>query len=100
MGKRCLLFGNLSGFANSPSTERGNSNTRQREEYQKFLYRAIKQGLTKRQQQVIMLYYFEHKNMVEISQLLSVNKSTVSRTMRRAIERLRQLAKLYFELQR
>lgn len=58
----------------------GQTNRREREEYRRFLYRAIKTQLTHRQTQVMLLYYFEGKNITEIAQELGLNKSTVSRT--------------------
>ena len=76
----------------------GSTNHRQREEYKKFLYRAIKTQLTQRQMQMIMLRYFQGMNTTEIAEELCVNKSTVSRTLNRALDRLTDLAKLYFEL--
>ena len=74
----------------------GQTNRREREEYRRFLYRAIKTQLTHRQTQVMLLYYFEGKNITEIAQELGLNKSTVSRTLRRSLNRLTDLARLYF----
>lgn len=76
----------------------GQTNRREREEYRRFLYRAIKTQLTHRQTQVMLLYYFEGKNITEIAQELGLNKSTVSRTLRRSLSRLTDLARLYFEI--
>ena len=76
----------------------GQTNRREREEYRRFLYRAIKTQLTHRQTQVMLLYYFEGKNITEIAQELGLNKSTVSRTLRRSLNRLSDLARLYFEI--
>lgn len=76
----------------------GQINRREREEYRRFLYRAIKTQLTHRQTQVMLLYYFEGKNITEIAQELGLNKSTVSRTLRRSLNRLTDLARLYFEI--
>lgn len=76
----------------------GQTNRREREEYRRFLYRAIKTQLTHRQTQVMLLYYFEEKNITEIAQELGLNKSTISRTLRRSLNRLTDLARLYFEI--
>lgn len=76
----------------------GQTNRREREEYRRFLYRAIKTQLTHRQIQVMLLYYFEGKNITEIAQELGLNKSTISRTLRRSLNRLTDLARLYFEI--
>ena len=72
----------------------GGTNRREREEYRRFLYRAIKTQLTHRQTQVMLLYYFEGKNITEIAQELGLNKSTISRTLRRSLNRLTDLARL------
>ena len=76
----------------------GQTNRREREEYRRFLYRAIKTQLTHRQTQVMLLYYFEGKNITEIAQQLGLNKSTISRTLRRSLNRWTDLARLYFEI--
>ena len=55
----------------------GQTNRREREEYRRFLYRAIK---------------------TQIAQELGLNKSTISRTLRRSLNRLTDLARLYFEI--
>ena len=52
------------------------------------LRRARQQELTPRQQQVLTLYYDQGMNMPQIAQTLGVNCSTVSRTIRRAKQRL------------
>ena len=52
------------------------------------LRRARQQELTPRQQQVLTLYYDKGMNMTQIAQTLGVNCSTVSRTIRRAKQRL------------
>lgn len=52
------------------------------------LRRARQQELTPRQQQVLTLYYDQGMNMTQIAQTLGVNCSTVSRTIRRANQRL------------
>ena len=52
------------------------------------LRRARQQELTPRQQQVLTLYYDQGMNMTQIAQTLGDNCSTVSRTIRRAKQRL------------
>ena len=52
------------------------------------LRRARQQELTPRQQQVLTLYYDQGMNMTQIAKTLGVNCSTVSRTIRRAKQRL------------
>lgn len=57
----------------------------------------IEHELTERQKQILHLYYFEGKNGREISEMLYVNKSTVSRTLYRARERIRKNLRFYFD---
>ena len=52
------------------------------------LARALRQDVTPRQREYLMLYYGEGLNLREISQRLGVNKSTVSRSLTRSVERL------------
>ena len=49
---------------------------------------AIDQDLTSRQRQMLSLYYFKGYTMERIGKELGVNKSTVSRTITRAVRRL------------
>ena len=49
---------------------------------------AINQDLTSRQRQMLSLYYFKGYTMERIGKELGVNKSTVSRTITRAVRRL------------
>ncbi|WP_295583099.1 sigma-70 family RNA polymerase sigma factor [uncultured Oscillibacter sp.] len=52
------------------------------------LRRARREELTPRQQQVLSLYYDKGMTMPQIAGALGVNCSTVSRTIRRAKQRL------------
>ena len=56
----------------------------------KNLRSARQQILTPRQQEILTLYYDQGMNMRQIAALLEVNPSTVSRTLRRARQRLYQ----------
>ena len=68
-------------------------NNLQLEHLKKALEKVIHTRLTTRQQEILTMYYFEKMKMPEIAQLLGVNKSSVSRTLNRAIENIR----LYLE---
>lgn len=61
----------------------------------KALADVIKNGLTPRQKQMVVLYYYEGMKMKEIAVLLEIDPTTVSRTLTRArrniFERLRYL---------
>lgn len=52
------------------------------------LRKARQQELTPRQREMVRLYYDEGMTMPQIGELLGVNRSTVSRTLRRAKNRL------------
>ena len=54
------------------------------------LLRCLREDVTARQRQVMLLYYAEGKNMREIGEVMGVDKSTVSRTIKRGEHRLRR----------
>ena len=70
--------------------EQANDNQEQMERLRRNLHRAREQELTPRQQQVLTLRYEQNMNGAEIARMLGLNRSTVSRTIRRAQERLRR----------
>lgn len=55
-----------------------------RRELVRLISRLMDQGLTQRQKQCLMLYYFEGLTQDQIAGKLGVSVSTVSRTVRRA----------------
>ena len=57
---------------------------------QRNLARALGEDVTARQRQVLLLYYAQGKNMREIGESMGVDKSTVSRTIKRGEHRLRR----------
>lgn len=63
-------------------------NAEQLERLRRNLRRAREQELTPRQRQVLALYYDRGLTIPQIAGRLGVNRSTVSRTLRRARERL------------
>ncbi len=52
------------------------------------LTHALRQDITKRQREYMMLYYGKCMSMEAIAQQYGVNKSTVSRTLKRGRQRL------------
>ncbi len=56
----------------------------------KAVLQVIRQELSPHQRQVVLLYFFEGKNIPTIAAELGVNKSTVSRTLARAKQNLRR----------
>ena len=51
---------------------------------------VIQEELTELQRYTIYAYYFENKTLIQIAEERCVNKSTVSRTMKRAENKLRR----------
>lgn len=62
----------------------------------KNLMMAIDQDLTARQRQMLSMYFFEGRTMESIGDELGVGKSTVSRTLSRAVRRLHRALKYSF----
>ena len=56
----------------------------------RYLPVAIAEELTPRQQELLRMFYYDGKSVTAIARELSVNKSTVTRTLQRAQERLRR----------
>lgn len=54
------------------------------------LVRALQEDVTARQRQTLLLYYDRGLNMREIGEVLGVDRSTVSRTIKRGETRLRR----------
>lgn len=65
-----------------------NDNSAQMTQLKRNLSAALRQDVTPKQRQYLLLYYGKGLNLDQISQMLGVNKSTVSRTMKRGRERL------------
>ena len=51
---------------------------------------VIREELTELQRQTLIAYYFQEQTIPEIAAQRGVNKSTVSRTLRRAEEKIRR----------
>lgn len=63
-------------------------NSEQLRRLRRNLRRAREQELTDRQREMVSLYYDQGMTMPQIAERLGVNRSTVSRTLRRARDRL------------
>lgn len=59
-------------------------------ETSQLLASALKQELTERQAQIVRLYYLNQLPMREIANVLGINVSTVSRSLKSSRERLRR----------
>ena len=70
--------------------EMSSDNSAQLSRVKRNLMRALREDVTPRQRQMLLLYYAERLNMREIGERLGVDKSTVSRTIKRGEARLRR----------
>ena len=70
--------------------ENGEDNALRLERLRRNLRQARLQELTGRQQQVLTLFFDEQMNMTEIAAALGIHRSTVSRTVKRAMDRLQR----------
>ena len=64
-----------------------------REQQIKRVQRVIREELTPLQRETLMAYYFQEMTIPEIARHRGVNRSTVSRTLHRAEEKLRRYLK-------
>ena len=70
--------------------ENANDNQEQIQRLLRNLRKARAQELTPRQQQMLSMHFEQNMSGAEIARELGLNRSTVSRTLRRAQERLRR----------
>ena len=70
--------------------ENAEDNHEQMERLLRNLRKARTQELTPRQQEILTLRYEQNMRVTEIARLLGLNRSTVSRTLHRAQERMRR----------
>ena len=65
-------------------------NSREISRLKRNLVRALQEDVTPRQRQTLLMYYGQGLNMREIGERLGVDKSTVSRTIKRGERRLQR----------
>lgn len=70
------------------SRQNAGDNSERLERLRRNLRQARERELTPRQRQMLELYYDQGMNIPQIAEELGVNRSTVSRTLRRARDRL------------
>lgn len=63
------------------------------EEEKQALYQGIRR-LSKRQQEIIRLIYFEEKSQEDVADILGITQGTVSVTLERAVENLKKIIKI------
>lgn len=77
------------------TASKGKSNDEQLSRLKDAVAKVIKNELTKRQCEILDLYFFQNKSVEEIAALLNVNKSTISRTKNRAIDKIKRFLQYY-----
>ncbi len=60
-----------------------------------MLSKALEMELTNRQRECVIMYYYENKKMHEIATTLDLDKSTVSRHIKVATQKLKSIAKYF-----
>ena len=65
-------------------------NSREISRLKRNLIRALREDVTSKQRQMLLMYYAEGKNMREIGEIMGVDRSTVSRTIQRGERRLQR----------
>ena len=71
-------------------------NSEQLERLKRNLRKAISDELTPRQRQMMEMYYFQKLNIPTIANELGLNRSTVSRTLKRGRNRIHRCLKYSF----
>ena len=65
-------------------------NSREISRLKRNLVRCLREDVTPRQRQALLMYYAQGLNMREIGERLGVDRSTVSRTIKRGEQRLQR----------
>ena len=72
------------------SIQMAGDNSQEINRLKRNLIRALQEDVTQRQRQTLLMYYGQGYNMREIGERLGVDKSTVSRTIKRGEQRLQR----------
>ena len=72
------------------SRQMSGDNSRELSQLKRNLIRALHEDITEKQRAVLLLYYAEGYNMREIGEKMGVDKSTISRTIKRGERRLQR----------
>lgn len=83
---------NFIAFSNFSSYGSNNSDIARMKQ---ILSKAIATGLTDRQRECVVMYYYDSQKLDDIAHKLSLSKSTVSRHIKAAKVKLKNLAKYY-----
>lgn len=65
-------------------------------QYKRFVAKSLRGVITPTQREYIIDYYLSNRSMKEIAEERGVNVSTVSRTIKRGMNRIKILADVYF----
>lgn len=75
------------------SSNKGEINSEQIHKLKKSIPRIMKNELTKRQLEILDLYFYQNMTIYEISQKLGIHPSTVCRTKNRGLDKIHQILK-------
>ena len=78
-----------------PGEDEPTDNARQLAALKRILEQVVAHRLTDRQREILILYYYKRHKIPEIAETLGVNKSTVSRTLTRAVDNLKRYLEFY-----
>lgn len=76
--------------------ENENNNSEHINKVKKYMSDIINDELTDRQRQIVTMYYYENRNIKEIADTLSVNPSTISRSLASSRKNIYRILKYYF----
>ena len=79
----------MDGFA-SPEGEE----ISRKERYERILRLGMRECLTKRQREIVSLYYLQGMTMAQVGKKLGIGTATVSKSLKRSRQRLALVAKL------
>lgn len=54
------------------------------------MHHALKNGITTRQREILVMYYYDNKTMPEIAKELGIAKQNVSKSIKRAIANIKK----------
>lgn len=72
------------------SMQMASDNSKEISRLKRNLIRALQEDVTERQRQTLLMYYAQGYNMREIGERLGVDRSTISRTIKRGERRLQR----------
>lgn len=92
---RNISFDSLDGVLSMREFKNCSTNSYARNKMKKIMLSALEKEVTERQRQMLAEYFYNGKNISQIAKIYGINKSTVSRTISRALNNLRKIAYYY-----